>query len=164
MKKMMKTLVLTLTLAIGTHVMAPPAHAVIGLSVVAASPVVGGIIAVAGVAVIAVPLVQGKPMGAIHLLIGLLLLDGQGESVVGFKEMDVTDARALGLSESERLAFNDARDEINAINESVVQESMTSRGLDAGRAHALWEKYRGQLSTEAFAGLDKLSRGLARAI
>jgi hypothetical protein len=163
-----KTLATSLLILLGSQMAAPGANALVGLCSMFANPAVGALVAVSGLTSMAGGVLSSvdshnRNDGSMLLfMLGIVLLNGKDASLVQLKALLPAEASALGLTESERVSFNESREEISAINQTVVHESMGSSGLDANRAHLAWDKYKAALDPQAYSGLNKLSLGLAK--
>jgi len=97
----------------------------------------------------------------VFALIGIVILDGNGDREMVFSELAVEQALALGVSEEQARAYNGELAEINAVRESVQAEILTQaqkgEEVTAQAVSDTWQAYRAVISPEAFAALEKVS-------
>jgi hypothetical protein len=112
---------------------------------------------------------QGFFVTGVGGLLGLVLLDSQGDAA--FAKLSEQDAARVGaLDLSKVAAYNDEIDEINAVRESIVRETVSraERGetVKGAEVHALWLSAReqGLISAEAFEVLEAVSAEAARSV
>jgi hypothetical protein len=97
-------------------------------------------------------------------LIGLVLLDGQGNQSVPFTALTTADGARLGVADQAQLdAYNHELDEINAVRSDILSDVLiqTSDGqqVKGSDVHAAWIKAKDQglISPAAFAVIEKIS-------
>lgn len=88
-------------------------------------------------------------------VLGLVVLED--EQALEFAPIEVSQAKGLGISESEILAFNSEIDQINALAAFVDSEVSKEEKPTKEHAAQLWEEVRGEISPAAFDGLVKVN-------
>lgn len=164
----MKTIRLFLAclLTLTTLTMSRPSHAVVGLAT--GNPVVT-ILGAASLGGAGIYMASGGNddlgesfvrafFGIIAGAVGLTLLDG--EQAYEFAEISPTEARSLGVSADEMVAYNLELDQVNAIAEAVATELPQKASVE--EAKALWAQYGEMLDPQALAATIKISRTMAK--
>ncbi len=94
------------------------------------------------------------------MALGVLVLDDDG--VADFQAIEPEAAQAMGISTSERFAFNDEIEEVRAVGEDLGVWMGTLRPQDPVRNRAeleeKWNDLREMISPEAFSALQKIIR------
>lgn len=91
------------------------------------------------------------------LLLGIVLLDDE-QNALAFTAVDSTTGEELGMTEAERVAYNSELDEINAIRTQIGADLIVSGAPSIEKSNALWSNYSREISSEAFAGVKKISQ------
>ncbi|EQC46875.1 hypothetical protein [Bacteriovorax sp. Seq25_V] len=156
MKKLFKASIMSLMI---TLVPLQSSHAAIGAFTALFNPVVGGKIALAGLASVGAGTLgslfymgscdSGECLGPLFLgvSIGLVILD-EGTGKIEFNTIDPSKAQELGLKKFEVLIFNSEIEEANAILSEVI--SMVNETTTTEEASQIWEEYESSLSPETF--------------
>jgi hypothetical protein len=95
---------------------------------------------------------------------GVLLLDEESGQTLRFQAVTTAEANTLGLTSGEESAFNVEIDEVNAVSQSVGAELKAMKKPGVADSKALWEKYRAELSPEAYSAVGKVSANMLRAL
>lgn len=96
-------------------------------------------------------------LGALAIGAGIIMLDERSPVSARLAALTPAKAKAFGVTESDRLAFNSEIDEANAVLESVAIESFKDARPSAARTHALWKANREKLSPGTFNALEKIA-------
>lgn len=101
-----------------------------------------------------------KAFAVASLSVGLFFLDEES-GVPSFTEISSERASKLGLSQIERISFNDSLEEVNMIKNEMILELATLEQPSLVDANRMWEESRDLLDTETFSALEKIRNSLA---
>lgn len=165
----------------------PPSHAIIGLiarkkvvTILGGATLAGGGLITAGsliyassvsatssgqaIAIVAVA-AYGILGGAIIGGIGLIVLDDpRAVTDLSFEALNPeTDSARLGVTSSDVKAYNDEREELNAIRKQILANSPEA-GLTVEQARDEWNHYKVAVSPEAFKVAAKVSENFFKSV
>jgi hypothetical protein len=157
----------------------PKAHAVAGAGAVfsgVGSAVAVPLFAVGGVAFVSGLLVISGPhqgpvkdlAGFILMIIGIALLDNNGNPDMTFSALSDSQAQKLGVSGDQANIYNRELEKINLIREQIQAELLTAvangQNVDFSRSHKQWQLYKAHISPEAYFVVEKISQQVVQAL
>lgn len=102
--------------------------------------------------------------GFIGVIAGIVLLDGKNSQDIAFSPISSDEAKSIGLTDAELSAYNNELDKINLVRENVESQVSGNSNESVQDASKLWDKYRSDLSPEAFSAAQKVAKAAAQSM
>ena len=97
------------------------------------------------------------------LIIGVVLLDKDGQTVYNYSPLSYEAANQIGITDDEADAYNSELDQANAIRETIMSEMLEAGHVSVNEARSLWQAYKSQLSPGTFSAIQKIGEQFAKA-
>lgn len=94
--------------------------------------------------------------GMLGLLLGLLILDSEGEQMVEFSQLSKGAAKKLQISEEERSTYNLEIDQANAMAGEVSNYLSTIEKPTQRDSHKMWQELRTLVSESTYEVMQKI--------
>ncbi len=93
-------------------------------------------------------------IGGVIGIAGLITLEGEQE--LQFTALDRVAAQRIGVSDAERVAFNEEIDQANILISDVSHQLSTIENLTVEDSASLWDSMRSFVSPETFSAMQKI--------
>ncbi len=93
-------------------------------------------------------------VGAPVILLGLVVLDGEQD--VEFRELNITEASKLGVSEDDLAVYNSEVDQANMLMADVKAELSQKKKATAEDSKVAWNAVKDMVSAETFSTMQKI--------